>query len=160
MSETPKCEALVDSTLGQELEKGDCDILTTVMGVRHLEDDETLVTEGGKDNTLFILTEGKLAVIGNVEGNEMVVYTMKTGETAGTRAFIDRAPRRATLRAAGKATVYTLEPDAFESLLDNHPRIVYKVMRALFRLTHSNLMRMNLESQQLSNYINKTGGRY
>ena len=160
MSETPKCEALVDSTLGQELEKGDCDILATVMGVRHLEDDETLVNEGDDDNTLFILTEGKLAVIGNIEGNEMVVYTMKTGETAGTRAFIDRAPRRATLRAAGKATIYTLEPDAFESLLDNHPRIVYKVMRALFRLTHSNLMRMNLESQQLSNYINKTGGRY
>ena len=160
MSKTPKCEALVDSTLGQELEKGDCDILTTVMGVRHLEDDETLVNEGDNDNTLFILTEGKLAVIGNIEGNEMVVYTMKTGETAGTRAFIDHAPRRATLRAAGKATVYTLEPDAFESLLDNHPRIVYKVMRALFRLTHSNLMRMNLESQQLSNYINKTGGRY
>jgi CRP-like cAMP-binding protein len=160
MSETPKCEALVDSTLGQELEKGDCDILTTVMGVRHLEDDEKLVTEGDKDNTLFILTEGKLAVIGNIEGNEMVVYTMKTGETAGTRAFIDRAPRRATLRAVGKATVYTLKPDAFESLLENHPRIVYKVMRALFRLTHSNLMRMNLESQQLSNYINKTGGRY
>lgn len=160
MSETPKCEALVDSTLGQELEKGDCDILTTVMGVRQLKDDETLVNEGDNDNTLFVLTEGKLAVIGNIEGNEMVVYTMKTGETAGTRAFIDRSPRRATLRAAGKATVYTLEPDAFESLLEKHPRIVYKVMRALFRLTHSNLMRMNLESQQLSNYINKTGGRY
>jgi len=160
MSETPKCEALVDSTLGQELEKGDCDILTTVMGVRHLKDDETLVVEGDDDNTLFILTEGKLAVIGNIEGNEVVVYTMKTGETAGTRAFIDRAPRRATLRASGAATVYTLEPDAFESLLEAHPRIVYKVMRALFRLTHSNLMRMNLESQQLSNYINETGGRY
>jgi CRP-like cAMP-binding protein len=160
MSETPKCEALVDSTLGQELEKSDCDVLTTVMGVRQLTDGELLVSEGEKVSTLFILTEGRLAVISNIDGEENVVYTMKTGEVAGTRAFIDRAPRKATLRAVGNATVYTMEPEAFESLLGEHPEIVYKVMRALFRLTHSNLMRMNVESQQLSNYIHKTGGRY
>jgi CRP/FNR family cyclic AMP-dependent transcriptional regulator len=34
------------------------------------------------------------------------------------------------------------------------------VMRALFRNTHANLMRMNQESEQLSNYIQKSQGRY
>jgi len=160
MSETPKCEDLVDSTLGQELEKGDCDVLITVMGVRHLKDNELLVTEADTVSTLFVLTEGRLDVISKIDNNEQIVYTMKTGECAGTRAFIDRTPRKATLRAKGTATVITMEPEAFESLLDKHPKIVYKVMRALFRLTHSNLMRMNVESQQLSNYIHKTGGRY
>jgi CRP/FNR family cyclic AMP-dependent transcriptional regulator len=85
---------------------------------------------------------------------------MKVGECAGTRAFVDRAPRRATLKAVGDTTVYTLTPETFETLLDSNPRIVYKVMRGLFRITHMNLMRMNVETQQLSNYINKTGGRY
>ncbi len=33
-------------------------------------------------------------------------------------------------------------------------------MRALFRNTHMNLMRMNQETQQLANYIHKTQGRY
>lgn len=160
MSDAPKCEALVDSTLGQELEKSDCDVLTTVMGVKKLDDGELLVREGDDNSTLFILTEGRLEVINDNDGNQNVVYTMKTGEVAGTRAFIDRGPRKATLRASGKATVYTMEPEKFESLLGKHPEIVYKVMRALFRLTHSNLMRMNVESQQLSNYIHKTGGRY
>ena len=160
MSEKAKCEALVDSSLGQELEKGDCDILTTVMGVTKLTDGELLVSEGDAVSTLFILTEGRLEVVSNIDDEENIVYTMKTGECAGTRAFIDRSPRKATLRAVGATTVYTLEPEAFESLLDEHPEIVYKVMRALFRLTHSNLMRMNVESQQLSNYIHKTGGRY
>jgi CRP-like cAMP-binding protein len=85
---------------------------------------------------------------------------MKEGECAGTRAFVDRTPRKATLRSIGNTTVYTLTPDAFESLLDSRPRLVYKVMRSLFRVTHSNLMRMNQETEQLSNYINKTQGRY
>ncbi|HGX94201.1 MAG TPA: Crp/Fnr family transcriptional regulator, partial [Candidatus Tenderia sp.] len=38
--------------------------------------------------------------------------------------------------------------------------IVYKVMRGLFRITHANLLRMNQEKDQLSNYISKSGGRY
>src|SRR3569832_2236830 len=108
----------------------------------------------------YLLAQGARAGISNTGGQEAVVYVMKEGECAGTRAFVDRTPRKATLRASGEAVVYSLTPDAFESLLEKHPLIVYKVMRALFRITHSNLMRMNQESQQLSNYISKTHGRY
>ncbi|HEY5604696.1 MAG TPA: cyclic nucleotide-binding domain-containing protein [Gammaproteobacteria bacterium] len=160
MNKASQCEPIVDSSLGQELEKDECQILTTVMGIRHLKDGETLVKEGDRDTTLFVLTAGKLAVSSIVGGKDVTVYNMKVGEVAGTRAFVDRAPRRATLKAVGNATVYTLEPEKFETLLDSHPRIVYKVMRGLFRITHINLMRMNVETQQLANYINKTGGRY
>ena len=160
MSTKPECEPIVDSSLGQELEKDECQILSTVMGVRELKDGEILVNEGDEETTLFVLTAGKLSVSSNIEDRNVVVYTMKVGEVAGTRAFVDRAPRRATLTAVGNTTVYTLDPEAFESLLETHPKIVYKVMRGLFRITHMNLMRMNVETQQLSNYINKTGGRY
>jgi len=160
MSTSLDCEPIVDSSLGQELQKDECQVLTNVMQIRDLEDGENLVKEGSIDNTLFVLTRGKLAVKSKIGDREMTVYTMKVGECAGTRAFVDRAPRRATLTAVGSTTVYTLTPEAFESLLDTHPRIVYKVMRGLFRITHANLMRMNVETQQLSNYINKTGGRY
>ena len=160
MSKTMDCEPIVDSSLGQELEKDECQVLTNVMQIRDLKDGENLVKEGEQDHTLFVLTKGKLSVISEIDGQNKVVYNMKVGECAGTRAFVDRAPRRATLTSVGESTVYTLTPEHFESLLDSHPRIVYKVMRGLFRITHANLMRMNTETQQLSNYINKTGGRY
>lgn len=160
MSQQAECEAIVDSSLGQELEKEECQVLTTVMGVRDLTAGEVLVKEGDSDNTLFILTKGKLVVSSHVDGKEQAVHTMKVGECAGTRAFVDLAPRKATLTAEGNATVYTMEPEDFEGLLEKHPRIVFKVMRGLFRLTHMNLMRMNVETQELSNYIHKSGGRY
>ncbi len=38
-----ECEAIVDSSLGQELEKDECQILTNVMKVRSLTDGEVLV---------------------------------------------------------------------------------------------------------------------
>ncbi len=151
---------LASSTIAEELTTEECRALAAIMGVRRLRDGELLVSEGQKENTLFVLMDGKLAVIGSVLGQEMVVYTMNKGECAGTRAFVDRTPRKATLRAVGDATVYTMTPAAFESLLDTHPHIVYKVMRALFRITHSNLLRMRDESQELVNYVSKIHGRY
>ena len=160
MSDKPDHKAICQSSLGVELEEEECRIIAAAMDVRHLEDGELVVKEGEADNTLFVLIEGKLAVTGTVLGQELVVYTMKQGECAGTRAFVDRTPRKATLRSVGKTTVYSLKPEAFETMLETHPRIVYKIMRALFRITHTNLMRMNLESQELVNYVSKIRGRY
>lgn len=160
MTDKASCEAVIDSVLGHELDKDECEVLTRVMNVRHLSDGEVLVKEGEHDNTLFILTSGRLVVSSKKGMRDIDVYTMKVGECAGTRAFVDLAPRQASLRALGATTVYMLEPADFEGLLEEHPRVVYKVMRGLFRLTHMNLMRMNTETQALSNYINKTGGRF
>ena len=160
MSKSADYKLVRNSTVGAELHEDEAMTLAAILGVRHLKDGELLVSEGGAEQTLFILASGKLAVISSAEGKESLVYTMKEGECAGTRAFVDRAPRRATLRAIGNATVYTLTPESFESLVDAHPRLAYKVMRALFRITHTNLMRMNQESQELANYIHKTQGRY
>jgi CRP/FNR family transcriptional regulator, cyclic AMP receptor protein len=161
MSEHADYHRVCNISVCAELDDNESKVLAEKMGVVHLKDDELLVKEGGSNQSLFVLITGKLAVYStDAGGKDNLVYIMKEGECAGTRAFVDRTPRKATLRAIGDTTVYTLTPKDFESLLDSHPRLVYKVMRALFRVTHSNLMRMNQETQQLSNYINKTQGRY
>ena len=149
------------SSVCAEISEDEMKTLASKMGVRPLKDGELLVSEGDADQTLYILAAGKLGVISRgVDGRESLVYTMIQGECAGTRAFVDRTPRKATLRAIGDATVYTLTPAAFDTVVDEQPLLAYKVMRALFRVTHSNLMRMNQETQALSNYIHKTHGRY
>jgi CRP-like cAMP-binding protein len=85
---------------------------------------------------------------------------MRPGECAGTRAFVDGSALKAALRWEDGSSVLTLEPDDFEDLVETHPRLVYKVMRAIFRITHTNLMRVNLERSELANYMLKTGRRY
>jgi CRP-like cAMP-binding protein len=75
----PECESLVDSSLGQELGKDECQLLVEVMGVRELSDGEVLVKEGDADNTLFILTKGKLTVSSKIDDKDVAVYTMKVG---------------------------------------------------------------------------------
>lgn len=160
MASASECNILVNSLLGKDLDAEECAVLLALTGRRELRDGDDLVREGDSSRTLFILAAGKIAVYGKAGGKEVALYHMKVGECAGTRAFVEMAPRQATLRAASDATVLTLEPGDFETLLESHPRIVYKFMRGLFRQTHANLMRMDAESQQLANYITKTGGRY
>jgi CRP/FNR family transcriptional regulator, cyclic AMP receptor protein len=161
MSNTADYKLVRNSSVGSELHEDEARVLAAKLGVRQLKDGELLVSEGGAEQTLFILVSGRIAVISTFTGGtEKLVHTMKEGECAGTRAFVDRTPRKATLRAIGNATVYTLTPEAFDTVVDTHPRLAYKVMRALFRNTHANLMRMNQESQELSNYIHKSQGRY
>ena len=154
------CDKVQASVLGEELNKDECEVLASVMAARNLKDGELLVSQSDNDSTLFVLIEGNLSVINDEDDKQNIVYSMSSGECAGTRAFVDRTPRKATLRAKGDALVYTLDPNDFESLLEKYPIIVYKVMRALFRITHTNLLRMNQESQLLSNYISKTQGRF
>ena len=161
MSEVADYKLVRNSTVGSELTEDKAKLLAAKMGVRRLKDGEFLVKEGEADQTLFVLAAGKLTVTSkDADGVDQTVYTMKEGECAGTRAFVEQSPRKATLRAVGDTTVYTLTPEDFESLLDTHPRVAFKVMRALFRVTHANLARMNQETQELTNYISKTHGRY
>lgn len=101
-----------------------------------------------------------LLVLSRREGEPEPVYLMKPGEFAGIRAFVDRISRSAELRARDAVVIYSLQPEQFESLIDDQSRLVRKIMRALFRITHINRMRMNTEARELSNYVFKRGGRY
>ena len=160
MNQVDKLEALRGSPLVAELADDELRALADQMGVTILSDGDTLVSEGDASRTLFVLAVGALNVSQIVREHEEVIYQMRVGECAGTRSFVDGSARKAWLRAAGGSIVLNLEPDAFEALGKSHPMLLYRVMRALFRITHTNLTRANHESIQLRNYLLKSGGPY
>ena len=91
MSEVADYKLVRNSTVGTELTEDKAKLLTAKMGVRHLKDGELLVEEGMADQTLFVLAAGKLTVISkDSNGAEQTVYTMREGECAGTRAFVEK----------------------------------------------------------------------
>lgn len=157
----PDATVIKQSVLGEELDAEECELLASIMEIHRLSRGERLVTEGDVDNRLVLVAAGKVAVLSkNLDGRDIGVYTMSRGECAGTRAFVDGTPRKATLEAVDSAVVYTLRPEDLESCIDRHPTIAYRVMRGLFRATHSNLMRSNQERQDLTNYITRVNARY
>ena len=150
-----------DSPFGAELEADEIKALAGVISIKHLNQNDILIREGATDDALHVVIEGRLAATRNTGGDEYVtLHILHEGDMAGAMGFIDGTEHSATLRALADTEVYTLERPAFESLLESHPQLVYKVMRSIIRSVHTTLMRMNRQFVEMNNYIMKEHGRY
>jgi CRP-like cAMP-binding protein len=150
------------SALAVELTGDQCDVLAELVSVRSLEDGEVLVKQGATDNHLYAIASGALAVARQIEvdGQWVTLHVLTKGDLAGELGFMDGRPHYAALRATGPTQVLSLEREKLESLLQREPVIVYRVMRAIFRVVHTVLNRMAMQTSELTNYIYKVQGKY
>ena len=108
--------------------------------------------------------------LSRIVANEMGVQIKETsgpviekpGDLAGIITFAGgtSAHISATLTAIGDTKVLSMPRAKFETLINTHPMIVYKVMRGVVRDVHGIVRRMNAQSAELSNYIYRIHGRY
>jgi len=149
------------SSLGAELSEKEAGILGGLMRPRELGDGEFLINEGTSDDSLHVLLEGKLEVVKHTGGGDIAgLAVLREGDLAGELSFIDGHEHTVGLRALCPTHVLSLKREDFESVVDEHPKLVYKVMRAIARATHRIMHRMNAEYIELNNYIFKQHGRY
>ena len=149
------------SALGGELSEEEAGVLGGLMSARELADGDYLITEGESDDSLHVLLEGKLEVVKHTGGGDVAgLAVLRDGDLAGELSFVDGHEHTVGLRALCTTHVLSLQREDFEKIVDAHPKIVYKVMRAIARSTHRIVHRMNNEYIELNNYIFKQHGRY
>ena len=148
------------SPLGVELENGEIEFLGSLMQERRLADGDFLIEDGGSDDSLHVILDGKVEVVKRAGGDFASLAVLREGELAGELSFIDGTPHTVGLRALCDTHVLSLPRPVFEGIVDSHPQLVYKVMRAVARSAHRIVHRMNTEFMELSNYIFKQHGRY
>jgi CRP-like cAMP-binding protein len=157
-----KLELVRNSALAVELTGDQCAVLAELVSVRKLADGDVLVRQGTSDNHLYVIVSGALAVARQVEadGQWINLHLLGKGDLAGELGFMDGRPHYAALRATGPTQVLCLEREKLESLLEREPVIVYRVMRAIFRVVHVIVNRMAMQTSELTNYIFKVHGKY
>ena len=155
-------ELVRNSALAVELTGDQCAVLADLVKARSLRDGELLVEQGATDNNLYVVVSGALAVARRVEatGEWVTLHTLNRGDLGGELGFMDGRPHYAGLRASGPTQVLCLAREKLESLLAREPVIVYRVMRAIFRVVHVILNRMAMQNSELTNYIYKVHGKY
>jgi CRP/FNR family cyclic AMP-dependent transcriptional regulator len=152
---------ILESCLGTELSQEEAGVLGALMSPRELKDGDYLISDGTADDSLHVLLEGKLEVVKSAGADELAsLAILREGDLAGELSFIDGAVHTVGLRALCDTRVLSLKREDFESIVDNNPQLVYKVMRAVARSSHRIIHRMNYESIELTNYIFKQHGRY
>jgi|SRR6476646_87071 CRP-like cAMP-binding protein len=160
MDAASKLELVRNSALAVELTGDQCGVLAELMAVRDLADEEILVEQGAGDSRMYAVVSGALAVSRESDGEWVNLHVLTKGDLANELGFMDGRSHYAALRAAGPTRVLSLEREKLESLLGRDPVIVYRVMRAVFRVVHVILNRLAMHSSELSNYIFKVHGKY
>ena len=158
---TDVTKLLLQSSLGTELTGDDAAVLGALMQSQQLSDGDYLISEGTSDDTLHVLLEGKLEVVKSAGGDdEASLAVLRGGDLAGELSFIDGEPHTVGLRALADSHVLSLKRADFEGIVDEHPQLAYRVMRAVTRSVHKIVHRMNHQFIELNNYIFKQHGRY
>ena len=159
MADTAKL--ILQSSLGAELTEEQAGVLSGLMESRDLVDGELLINEGTADDSLYVLLGGKLEVVKQTGSEEPAsLAVLREGDLAGELSFIDGEIHTVGLRALCDSQVLSLQRKQFEGIINEHPQLVYKVMRAVTRSAHRIVHRMNYEFIELNNYIFKQHGRY
>jgi len=149
------------SSLGAELSEDEARVLSGLMSPRELVDGDYLIKEGTTDDSLHVILEGKLEVVKHTGGGDVAgLAILREGDLAGELSFIDGHEHTVGLRALCQTHVLSMKREDFEGVVDEHPHLTYKVMRAIARSTHRIVHRMNSEFIELNNYIFKQHGRY
>ena len=154
-------EGLSKSKLASEMTEDQRKTLAAVMTLRDFAAGELLVREGDSDDHLYVVAAGGVAVVKAAgTDNEVTLNVLKPGDVVGELSFLDGATRYASLVALDGTRVLGLSRGDLEGLLDSHPHVVYRVMRAIVRVVHELQRRLSMQTAELTNYLYKTHGRY
>jgi CRP/FNR family transcriptional regulator, cyclic AMP receptor protein len=149
------------SPLAQGMSADEAAVLASLLTLQAVPAKQVLAREGTADNRLYVVVEGSLAVVKQAgTSDEAPLHTLGPGDFAHELGFLDGAERYASLVAATDSRVLVLEREKLESLIDTHPRVLYRVMCAIVRVVHRVQTRLAVESSELTNYIVKQHGRY
>jgi CRP-like cAMP-binding protein len=96
---------------------------------------EIVFHQGDLGETLFVVSEGLIKVfVTSEDGDEVVLATLRPGDTFGELALIDGGPRSASASVIEEATLVLLTRSAFFAALEHHPEIREALFRSLGRL--------------------------
>jgi len=154
-------DTLRTSTITQELNDAEMEILATLFEIKDYKAGTVIIKQGDDHpDNLYILAYGDIEVKIKSGKEESSLHILKPGDLAGIINFVGGLQSSATLCAVGDTKVIVLEREKFETLINSHPMLVYKVMRGVVRNVHGIVRRVNSETAELSNYIYRARGRY
>ena len=154
-------ELVAKSVLAKELSAGDIEVLARLVHLHRLEDGQVITPEGESDSHMHVIVNGALAVSRHgPDGHWENLHVMTAGDLVGELSFLDGTPRYAALRALGITEILSLDRADLENLVEKHPWIAYRLMRAIVRFTHGLQRRLSMQSAELMHYLYKNQAKY
>lgn len=123
---------LVESDLFSHLSPAELHAAAHYFNVSKIAQDEIVFDEGDVGAFMCIVHSGRISVIKvNLYDDLVEVATLGPGRAFGEMAVLDGEHRSATCRAAEDSILLTLSKEALDKMLEEHPRIGARIIRAI-----------------------------
>jgi PAS domain S-box-containing protein len=94
---------------------------------------KTVLNEGGRGGSIYLVQSGLLKVSHEVRGRRRELGTFKPGDHFGEVSFIDKKPRSASIYAVENSELLIFSRKALEDLQHHNPHLQSKLMQALLK---------------------------
>jgi len=131
---------LVGGNFLDALSEDDRARLFAVGRTRTVEPGEEVARQGSRGDSLFVLTEGELAVLRSLPGDrEKLLFRAKPGTVLGEIAVLDRGARSASLKATHRSTLREVALAAFEAVTLYGGESGCRILRTVAASVHERL---------------------
>ncbi len=115
---------------------------------------DTVFKESEEGESIYIIKKGEVKACKTAPDGELFTLTiMREGEIFGEMSFLDGRPHTSTIVAITDLDVYIINRKDFETIIEGHPWIVYKIMRNIVFTIHSIVRGMNARYMEMINYM-------
>ncbi|MFC2049826.1 Crp/Fnr family transcriptional regulator [Chloroflexota bacterium] len=93
---------------------------------------EIILLEGELSDRLFFVATGVVKLFRvSAEGKEQTLELVRPGESINEAPVFDGAPNPASAQAMGPVLLYAINKNELESILRDHPKVAFNVVRVL-----------------------------
>ena len=100
---------------------------------REYADQEVVCRQGETGNCMYVVQAGKVEILREEAGKEVILGELGIGEVFGEMAIFDRQPRSATVRAKGGARILTLDKRQFLRRVHEDPSLAFRILQGMSR---------------------------
>ena len=120
--------------------------LATRVHPRIAEAGSVIVSAEEPGDSLFVIARGKVKVVLYGEtGREIILSMLRAGDFFGEMSLLDRQPRSANVVAVEDSELFTLDREAFQTHLTQHPSTAMAILAEMSRrLRHADEVIGNL----------------
>ena len=137
----PVVKELPTIPLFSELPKNAFIALLERMEMRNTVPDEVIIRQGDVDDSMFIVSSGRVKVTKTGDqGKEIVLAHLTDGAFFGEMALLSESPRTASVIAEEETLLFQVSRETLASVVDSYPSVKHALLRFYRQRLLSNLM--------------------
>ena len=94
-------------------------------------DGEIIIKQGAEGDCLYVIQEGRVAVIDECDGKETKVAELGGKEFFGEMGLFEKDVRSATVKAIGEAKILTIDKRNFYSTIQKEPSLAFRLLESM-----------------------------